>query len=375
MINKERLKKIFIDLVQINSPSKKERLVADYVIDKLTSLGFDVEEDDAGEKIGGNAGNIIAFKKGSISNAKKIFFCSHMDTVEPTNGLNLVIDGDEIRTDGTTILGADDKAGIAAIFEGIESILERNIAHGDIQVIFDVSEEVGLLGAKEIDTSRIKTDMGYVFDTGLPVAGVTNSAPSHENIVVEIIGKAAHAGIEPEKGVSAIVAASKAIARMNLGRIDEETTSNIGRIEGGKARNIIPDYVIIKAEARSRNEEKLVAQVNHIKSIFEEEAAKLGAEVKFQSTREYSSFRWSVDDEIVKLAIAASNKIGLEPAFADGGGGSDANVFNSVGIPAVLIGLGYEGVHSSSERVKISNIAKAAELAAALIEVAAESGE
>lgn len=375
MINKDRLNKTFLELVKINSPSRSERGVADYVKSKLTSLGFDVKEDDAGKNINGNAGNIIASIKGSVAGGEKIFFCSHMDTVEPTDKINVIFDGEAFRTDGNTILGADDKAGIAAILEGIQSVLDSGTPHGDLLVIFCVSEETGLFGAKALDLSKIDAKMGYVFDTGKPPLGITISAPSHENIKIEVIGKASHAGIAPEEGVSAIVAASRAIAKMNLGRIDEETTANIGIIEGGKARNIVPDHVTIKAEARSRSEDKLIAQVEHMKRTFEEEAAAMGAKVNIQSQREYSTFHWSEDDDVVKLAMAALRKQGIDPSFHEGGGGSDANVFNAAGLPTVLIGMGYESIHSPSEFITADNLAKAAEFVSSLVEVAAKSGE
>jgi len=370
MINKDRVKNTFLELAAINSPSKQERGVADYVKAKLRALGFDVEEDDAGNKIGGNAGNIIAFKKGILPEAKSIFFCCHMDTVEATVKLKIVQDGDIIRSDGSTILGADDKAGIAAVIEGIQSIIESGSDHGDIQVLFDVSEENGLLGAKSLDHTKIKAKLGYVFDTGKPAAGITVSAPSHQSMTIEITGMAAHAGIAPEKGVSAIVAASNAISNMKLGRIDDETTANIGVISGGKARNIIPDQMIIKAEARSRSEEKLAAQVEHMKKTFEEEAAKIGAKAVVHVEKEYEAYRWTENDEVIQLAVAASKRIGIEPSFHEGGGGSDANVFNSAGIPSVVVGVGYDNPHGTTECISVDDLATAAEYAAALIEVA-----
>lgn len=373
MANTEQVKQTFLDLININSPSKCERPVADYVKSQLESLGFDVVEDSAGVKTGGNSGNLIATKLGSILGAKSIFFSCHMDTVQPTDKLEVVIEDDLIRTDGTTILGADDKAGLAAVIEGIRDVVESGKPHGDIQVLCDVQEEIGLIGVKQMDLSLVKAKMGYVFDTGKPVCGLTVSAPSHVNMLIEITGKAAHAGIEPEAGVSAIIAVSNAISKMRLGRIDEETTANVGVIEGGKARNIIPDRVLVKAEARSRSEEKLAEQVQHMKSIFEEEARKIGAKAEVTAEREYDSFRWTQDDDIVKLAMAASRKIGIEPTFQDGGGGSDANLFNSAGIAALLIGVGYEGPHSTSEKITLSDIKKSADLVSALIETAAES--
>lgn len=373
MANRERVKQTFLDLININSPSKHERLVADYVKAQLESLGFEVVEDNAGVETGGDSGNLIATKKGNVATAKSIFFSCHMDTVQPTETINIVMEDDLVKTDNTTILGADDKAGLAAVIEGIRSLVEDGKPHGDIQVLCDVQEEIGLIGIKKMDLSLVTAQMGYVFDTGKPVCGLTVSAPSHINMLIEIIGRASHAGIEPEAGVSAIIATSYAISKMKLGRIDNETTANVGVIEGGKARNIIPDRVIVKAEARSRNEDKLIAQVQHMKSLFEEEAARIGAVAEITAEREYQGFRWTQGDDIVKLAMAASSKIGIEPTFQDGGGGSDANLFNSAGIPALLIGVGYEGPHSTSERITLSDIEKAADLVSALVETAAES--
>lgn len=373
MIDAERVKKTFLELTAISSPSGKERGVADYVKAKLASLGFEVEEDDAGSRINGTAGNVIGFRKGTVEGAAPIFLSCHMDTVESTEKLNVIFDGDTIKTDGSTILGADDKAGISSVLEGIADVLERDAPRGDLQVIFSISEENGLRGARNLVHSRIRGKMGYVFDTERPVAGITLSAPTHDGIRVQIHGKAAHAGIAPENGVSAIVAASNAISKMRLGRIDAETTANIGNIEGGKARNIVPDLVTIGAEARSRNNAKLDEQVAHMKQVFEEEAGKMGARAEVQITRQYMTYRFAPEDDVVKLAVAASKKIGIEPVFQDGGGGSDANIYNSIGIPAVVIGTGYSGAHSTTENITVSELVKASEYAAALIECAAEA--
>lgn len=371
MIDAERVKQTFLDLVNINSPSRRERGVADYVIARLTSLGFEVEEDDAGARIDGNAGNVIAFLAGTIPDSTPIFLSCHMDTVESTENLKLVFDGDNIRTDGSTILGADDKAGITAVLEGVSEALERNVPRGDLQVMFSISEEHGLRGAREMDHSKIRAKMGYVFDTERPVAGLTVSAPTHDSMSVEIHGMGAHAGIAPENGVSAIVAASNAISKMKLGRIDSETTANIGKIEGGKARNIVPDLVTVNAEARSRNNDKLDEQVLHMTTLFEQEAQKIGATAIVKTTRQYSTYRWTPEDEVVKLAMVASRRIGIEPVFVEGGGGSDANIYNSVGIPALVIGTGYSGAHSTTEETTVTELAKSVEFVVALIESAA----
>lgn len=373
MINAERVKHTFIELLKINSPSREERGVADYVIARLNSMGLEVMEDDAGEKIGGNAGNVIALLPGTVPNATPIFLSAHMDTVEPTDKLNLIIENDTVKTDGSTILGGDDKAGIAAILEGLAEVVDQKIPRGDVQVIFSISEEQGLRGASELDHSLVKAKMGYVFDTGSPAAALLVSAPTHARISVEITGKAAHAGVEPENGVNAIVAASNAISKMKLGRIDVETTANIGKIQGGKARNIVPDAVTINAEARSRNNEKLEAQIKHMTEVFEREAAKIGAVARVDALTQYYTYRWTSDDEIVKLAMAACDKIGVDHVFLDGGGGSDANIYNTIGIPTMVIGTAYTGPHSVTEQASVKDLAKTAEFVKALVESAVEA--
>lgn len=371
MIDAERAKKTFLDLVNISSPSYHERGVADYVKGRLASMGFEVEEDDAGKQIDGNAGNVIGFLKGSVEGATPIFLSGHMDTVEPTDKLNIVFDGDTIKTDGTTILGADDKGGITAVLEGVADIVARGVPHGDVQVIFSVCEEQGLRGARTLDKSKIRGKLGYVMDTERPVGGLTVSAPTHDRLLVEIHGKAAHAGMSPEQGISAIVAASNAISKMKLGRIDDETTANIGKIQGGKARNIIPDLVTISAEARSRNNDRLDEQVAHMIGLFEQEAKKMGAKAVVDHVRQYLTYRWTADDQIIKLGVAAAKKAGLDPEFLEGGGGSDANIYNAAGIPTLVVGTGYAGAHAYNEEITVTELAQSAQFVAALIESAA----
>lgn len=365
MDNSDRLEKTFLDLLLINSPSKHERGVADYTAAFLRKIGFDVYEDDAAGKIQGQAGNIIGFRKGSKKGPGLLLSC-HIDTVEPTEGINIIREGDEIRSDGATILGADDKAGVAAVLEGLRMAVESGEMLPDIQVIFDVAEEIGLLGCRALDPKAIRADLAYVFDTEKPVAGITLSAPTQANLDIEIRGLAAHAGLAPEKGISAIVAASKAISRMKLGRIDDETTANVGTIQGGRAGNIVPDTVIIRAEARSRNEAKLDNQIAHMTSLFEEEAKAIGAQAKIEVNKEFRAFQWSQEDPIVKLAAKACRQMGIPVVLQQGGGGSDANIFNANGLPSVVIGVGYEGAHSRQEHVSLKDLAVAAQYARAL---------
>jgi tripeptide aminopeptidase len=371
MINRDRLTALFLELARTNGPSGHERAIADLLKAKLLALGFEVEEDDAAASAETDAGNVIGYLRGSVSGGTPIFFNCHMDTIEPTDSLNAIIEDGVIKSDGSTILGADDRAGIAIVLEAVQSILEDKTPHAGVQAIFSVSEEVGLRGARALDGSRIKGKFGYVFDTQKPPGGITVSAPSHETISAEIHGKAAHAGIAPENGVSAIVAVSRAIAKMKLGRVDDETTANIGTISGGKARNIIPDLVNIRGEARSRNEAKLVAQVEHMRKTLEDECAAVGATVHFHSVREYDSFRWNESDPIIKLACQALKSVGMDVVFQDGGGGSDANVFNSAGVATVVVGTGYDDAHTHTEHVAIDDLAAAARFAEALIRTAA----
>lgn len=369
MINRDRLVGLFLDLVKINSPSKSERQVADLLKPILQGLGYTVEEDDAAAAINGTAGNIIAYKEGASPTGRRLFFGAHMDTVDATPGIEPIITEDGvIKTDGTSILGADDKAGVAEIIEALRVIEEQKIPYRSIQVIFDVSEEIGLLGARHLDPAKIKGDLGYVFDTEKPVASIVVSAPSHVNFKFRVKGKASHAGIAPEKGINAIVVASKAIAGMTLGRIDFETTANVGVIKGGKARNIVAEECEITAEARSRNSEKLAIQADHMEQCFIKAAEEAGAELEIDRNQEYDTYRWTADDEIVKLALKAGEKIGITPEVLDGGGGSDANVFNKLGIPAVVIGVGYEGAHSSIENIAMDDLVAGARFAVALVE-------
>jgi tripeptide aminopeptidase len=294
-----------------------------------------------------------------------------MDTVMPTEGLQPRIEDGTIYSSGNTILGADDKAGIASVLEAMRSITEHGIDHGDIQIIFSISEEAGLDGSKNFDLSMLKASCIYVYDMGRPVGSVTVAAPSHDNIIAKFHGKAAHAGSNPEDGVNAIVAAGKAIDRMKIGRIDFETTANIGVISGGVARNIVPEYCEVKGEARSRNDEKLDEQVEGMLEAFRTAAAEVGADVDITVWRSYKCFRLSEEDQVVKIALQAARKVGLPGELHETGGGSDANIFNEKGIPAVGIGVGYGKPHSVEEFMPIADLIKSSEMAVEIVRTAA----
>lgn len=373
-VNKQRLINEFLSLVQIDSETKHERVIADVLIDKFRELGVDVEEDDSQEVTGHGAGNLICTLPGTEANCEPIYFTAHMDTVVPGKNIKPSIEGDYIVSDGTTILGADDKAGIAAILEAIRTIQESNLPHGDLQFIITVGEESGLVGAKALDKDKIKAKFGYALDSNGPVGDIIVAAPSQAKLTVNIQGKTAHAGVEPEKGISAITLAAKAISNMKLGRIDDETTANIGRFAGGKQTNIVCDHVEIIAEARSLKENKLAKQVEHMKETFENTAKKLGGHADVKVDIMYPQFSQQKDDQVVKVAEKAAEKLGLTSRLLTSGGGSDANIFAGAGIPTVNLAVGYEEIHTTNERMPINELVNITKLVTAIIvEVATDN--
>ncbi|MEG0450668.1 MAG: M20/M25/M40 family metallo-hydrolase [Lysinibacillus sp.] len=362
-----RLVEEFIELVQIDSETKHEQKIAKVLVDKLKALGFDVEQDDAHTRNGHGAGNIIATLKGTVA-VEPIYFTAHMDTVVPGKGIKPSIREDGyIVSDGKTILGADDKAGLAALLEMAKRLKEQNIAHGDIQFIITAGEESGLVGAKELDPTRITAKYGFAVDSDGQVGGIVVAAPYQAKVAAKIIGKTAHAGVAPEKGISAITVASKCIAQMKLGRLDDETTANIGRFEGGQATNIVCDEVNILAEARSINKEKLDAQTAHMQETFEKVAASMGAHAEVEVKLMYPGFRVTEADKVVQVAMAATQAINLTPQLGISGGGSDANVIAGFGIPTVNLSVGYEDIHTTNEKIPVAQLEKLADLLVAIV--------
>ena len=315
-VNQDRLVQTFLHLARQNTPPRQEKAASEIACGILQDLGFECEYDDAGEKVGGNVGNLIAFKKGTVPDAPPIFFSAHFDTVEPTPGLEPIIDGDVIKSDGKTIVGADDKCGMAPILEAMHILNEQAIPHGDIQLLLTICEEIGLVGAKHMDPRRIKAKYGFVLDAGPPVGSCVYSAPSQDIFDVYIHGKPAHAGAQPEDGVSAIAVAARAIARMKLGRVDPETTANVGIIEGGTATNIIPAECYLKCEARSRNPAKLEKQRDAMLLAFQEEADRAGATLEVKMDRAYELVRAAdgQPDPANRRGRRRARRIGIPPA-------------------------------------------------------------
>src|SRR5215218_9043558 len=284
MINQERIKNLLLELVQIDSVSREERDVAQRIRALCEEMGAEVFVDDAGSKVGGNTGNVIARFPGTLTTAEPVMMSAHMDTVVPGKGVKPIVEGDRIRTDGSTVLGGDDKSGCSVIIETIRCLQEQNIPHAPIEAVFSICEEVGLLGAKHVDVSKLKAKYGLVFDSDDP-GFLFTKGPSANHMEFKIFGLESHAGVAPEEGISAIRIAAEAIANMKLFRIDEETTANIGIIEGGKATNIITNFVRLVGEARSLSDEKLKAQCDHMVKCFEEAAARYEVTVEGRTTK------------------------------------------------------------------------------------------
>ncbi|MBV9852443.1 MAG: M20/M25/M40 family metallo-hydrolase [Armatimonadetes bacterium] len=374
-VNRDRLVQTFLDLARQNTPPRQEKAASEIAYRILQDLGFECEYDDAGEQVGGNVGNLIAFKKGTVADAPPIFFSAHFDTVEPTPGLEPIVDGDIIKSDGNTIVGADDKCGMAPILEAMRLLQEQDIPHGDIQLLLTICEEIGLVGAKHMDPRRIRARYGFVLDAGPPVGSFVYSAPTQDIFDVYIHGRAAHAGAQPEDGISAIAVAARAVARMKLGRVDPETTANVGIIEGGTATNIVPAECYLKCEARSRNPAKLDRQRDAMLAAFREEADRAGATVEIKTTRAYEHYELPMDSPTLQIAEAATERVGLEFLLRVTGGGADSNIFNGFGVPTTVLGCGMVNIHRHDEYCTISDMVKSTQLVVAIAQTAAERRE
>lgn len=374
MINEKRLINNFMDLVKIDSVSRDEAGVANYLVDKLKKIGLEVDLDNAGEFANSNTGNIIAHLKGNIKKVPVILFSAHMDTVSPGKNIKPIYKNGKIYSSGDTILGADDKAGIAIILEMLQFIKDSNIPSGDIEVVFTICEETGLIGVKHLDISRLEAKMGFILDSEGDAGEIITSAPFHNAIELTFLGKAAHSGANPENGINAIQVSGFALSRMHLGRIDKETTANIGIISGGKACNIVPDEVILKGEVRSRNERKLEQQTAQLKRICQNTAKEFKAKVKIKVTREYDGYRLSEQDQIIRTTLKAAKNIKINTVFAASGGGSDANVLNKKGLTSVNLGIGMKKVHTVDEYILIENLKQSVEYILSLVKTVS-SGE
>ncbi|WP_334077075.1 M20/M25/M40 family metallo-hydrolase [Paenibacillus sanfengchensis] len=371
MINRERLIRQFLELVQIDSETKHEREIADFLTTKFTELGLTVAEDDSAVRTGHAAGNLVATlspSDASKSEVRPFLFTCHMDTVVPGKGIKPVIGDDGyIRSDGTTILGSDDKAGVAALLEVIQVLRENGLPHGQIQFVITAGEESALAGSRAMQPGLLDAKYGFAIDSNGEVGSICIGAPTRAEIEIEIFGKSAHAGVNPEDGISAIQVAGKAIARMKLGRIDETTTANVGKFVGGGETNIVPDHVVLYAEARSTSLEKINRQIENMEEAVKAVCGEYGTRYEFRSGLAYPAYHFKEEDEVVVLAKQAAQRLGMSGSTFISGGGSDANVFNGLGIPTVNLAVGYEHIHTTEERIKSEDLVKVAEYALEIV--------
>ncbi|MCR8642383.1 M20/M25/M40 family metallo-hydrolase [Paenibacillus sp. N1-5-1-14] len=371
MINQDRLVQEFVELVQVDSESQNESTISKVLTEKFTALGLTVVEDDTAAQTGHGSGNLVCTLPANTEGVPAIFFTSHMDTVAPGQGIKPQIGEDGvIRSDGTTILGADDKAGIVAMFEAIRVLKENNIPHGQLQFVITVGEELGLIGARAMDAKSIDAEYGFALDSNGDIGGIATAAPSRAEIDINFYGKTAHAGVSPEKGISAIQVAAKAVARMPLGRLDSETTANIGSFSGKGPLNVVCDFVSIKAEARSIVQHKLTAQVEAMRTACETAAEENGARCEFNSFIAYPAFMHEDSAPVVELTSRALRNVGCEPSTFHSGGGSDANIFNGMGIPTINLSVGYLDIHTTEERIAISDLVKVTEVVVEIVKEA-----
>ncbi len=339
-------KDLFLSLVAIDSPAGHEKIVSDFIAAKLKKLGIKTEND--------SYGNLIAKVPGQ---GAPLMLCAHMDTVEPGRGIKAVVKGDRITSVGDNILGADDKGGITEILVAVEHLVRNKVAHRPLEIVFTREEEIGSHGAKNLDYKRLRAKEGLVLDRSGGAAIIVVAAPFITDITINIQGKAAHAG-HPEKGIDAIKVAARAISLARLGRIDEETTANVGIIRGGEIRNGVPERVSIRAEVRSHVKAKMTKEVAAIKSVFENEAKRVQAKIKIKTTLECDGYKYSANDPLVKRLGQLWRELGSEPLFEKVGGVSDANEFVKKGIKAVTIGYGGLDPHTSKESIRVSDMAK-----------------
>lgn len=356
-----RLVETFLDLVRIDSPSGDEAEVARYCADVFAGLGFEVRFDDSARHTGSNTGNLIAVLPPNAP-GRTLVLSAHMDCVQPCRGVVPVLADGRITSAGETVLGADDKAGIAVILETVRRLIESGESHGELRVVLTVSEETGLTGAKALDPADVQGDLCLVLDADGEPGGIVTSAPTHYTFVATFHGTAAHAGVAPELGRSALVMASRGIAALKLGRLDERTTANIGTVEGGTATNVIPARATVTGECRSLDAER-VEQVRQIMDTTLRQAAHAGGgTVDVAWTREYDGFCFDADDPAVDLVSDSCREAGVEPTTFPTGGGSDGNVFTALGVPTLVLACGMKDVHSTNESIRLTDLETLADI-------------
>lgn len=366
-INKDRVVNTFLSLAAIDSPSYGERLMADELTRRLQALGLEVEEDDAGAALKGNAGNLIVRLPGDV-NLPPLLFCAHMDTVEPARGKHPVLHQDgTITSAGDTVLGADDLAGVACILEAVNTILEKKLPHRPLELVFPVAEEPYTVGSHQLELSRLQSKEAYVLDSGGAPGGVVLQAPTILYFEAIFHGKAAHAGQCPEKGIHAIQAAAKAVAITQNGHIDDVTTVNIGTIHGGKGINIVPELCTVEGEVRSFCHRSALGRFAQISADFQSAAEEYGAELELNHEVRTVAYQVPEESPIVQRLERVCHQVGLTRHTVVTFGGSDGNTFNEKGITSVVLSSAMHNVHTCQEYTTTAEIAQVAQLTLALM--------
>lgn len=364
----DELRDLFVRLVGIRSPSLEEREMADAVKDFVRGVGLEAFEDASAPLTGCDCGNLIVRVPGR-GDGTRIALCAHLDTVPLDRAPTVIVENGAVRTDGETILGADDKAAVAVLLLLLRDLAQEPPA-ADVELVFTAGEEIGLQGAKALDLASLAAAAAFVFDSEGEPGTVISGAPTLKAVDAEFRGVAAHAGIEPQRGRSAIVAAARALAAMDLGRLDDETTANAGLIEGGSAVNVVAERCVVRAEARSRDEQKLAAQIAGMLEAITVAAAEAGVDVQIDVEEHYRGYAHAADALPLRIADAALTDAGLDVLHIGSGGGSDANVFNARGLPSLTLGVGFERAHSPHECIRLVRLEQLYRLGHALVRAA-----
>jgi tripeptide aminopeptidase len=360
---------LFCDLAAISSPSRDERAVADAVLGRLRGMGLDPVEDDSGDRTGSNIGNIHVALAATGGAGTPIFLNAHLDTVPPDGPVEPEIRNGIVVNRRDTILGADNKAAVAVMLEAFAR-LASGAPHAGVELVLTPMEEVGLRGAKAFDTSRLQARFGYCYDHAAPIGNVVLAAPTQKSLELRFLGRAAHSGIAPEDGRSAIAAAARAVADMQLGRIDDATTANVGLIRGGVAGNIVPPECRVWAEARSRDPDRLRDQVQSMLDAATYAANLSDCELESRIISEYEGYRFARTHEAVQLVSRALDGCGYPVTYIESGGGADANVFNAAGVPCVNVCNGMAEIHTASEHIAVADLEGMLDVTMGLIETA-----
>jgi tripeptide aminopeptidase len=366
---RERLLDDFVRLCEIESPSRRERQVADAVRGELEGLGLRVEEDDTGQDTGSEAGNLLARIAGP-EGARTILLCAHLDTVPLAGPVEVTRQNGVLTNRHEAILGADNKAAVATVLGAARRLAAEGAPVG-VELLFTTCEELALAGAKAFDRRRLRADFGYVFDHASPVGEVVTASPTYYRLDADFRGQAAHAGIRPESGRNAIAAAARALAAMRIGRLDEGTTANVGQIEGGTAPNVVAERCRVVLEARSLDDTRAGEVVSSMVDAMTEAASEADCDVETAVQRHFQGYRLARTAPVVEIAAEALRRRGVEPVYINTGGGSDANALVAAGLPMVNLANGTERNHEPDESVTVDALEQVLDVTLAIVEEAA----